>query len=85
MRVTLELSVYDQSMLFGLVQLGRRYGDSQTFDWCGDIRDRLLSSLGMVDVEKDLAAKIADATAKRPTKRVTKNGQKEEHEVGKNE
>lgn len=37
----LKLSEYDKAMLFGLILLGRRYGDMQTSDWAAGLRDRL--------------------------------------------
>lgn len=41
----LKLSDYDRAMLFGLILLGRRYGDQQTADWAGELRDRLKAEM----------------------------------------
>ena len=45
MDIKLKLSEYDTAMLFGLILLGRRYGDMQTSDWAADLRDRLRSEM----------------------------------------
>lgn len=37
----LKLSEYDRAMLFGLIVIGRRYGDYQTSEWAAGLRDRL--------------------------------------------
>jgi len=42
-KTTVELSQYDVGMLFGVLLLARRHGDTQTFDWAGDFRNRLVA------------------------------------------
>jgi len=40
--MVIKLSPYDVAMLFGVLILARRHGDTQTYDWAGDFRDRLV-------------------------------------------
>lgn len=36
------MSEYDKAMLFGALALACRYGDSQTYDWAKDFRERIV-------------------------------------------
>lgn len=45
----IKLTEYDRAMLFGLILLGRRYGDMQTSDWAAGFRDKLTENMDKGD------------------------------------
>lgn len=55
-KMSIELSAYDLSMLFGLLALGRRYGDNQLHDWTGDMRERLTETLDILSDDNTMRA-----------------------------
>lgn len=40
-KLNLEMDTHDIAMLFGLVLIGRRYGDLETSNWAGELRERV--------------------------------------------